>query len=337
MSNSFIQVPPDSTGKKVQTFENTIGGNVVEAEAVAIVDPSGVSVLGTAGTPSADVFSVQGVAGGTAMPISGTVTASQATAANLNAQVQGAAAADAAAVGNPVLVAGVDAAGNVQEFPVADAQSTTPAQVLQVGGAVTTAAPVYTTGTTNPLSLDTAGNLRVSTTPAAGATTTVVGTLTNNNAAPAATNVGVLPALANAAAPTYTEGDQVLLSVTLGGAQRSTLEGNATVSLALTTFSGSVGATATAVKVSQGRLYGWEIFNSNAAAIYVQFFNLGTGSITLGTTAPFFSLGIPAGSAANVFSTIGMGFSTAISFACTTTRTGSTSPASTVDTNFWFF
>lgn len=45
----------------------------------------------------------------------------------------------------------------------------------------------------------------------------IVGTLTNNGAAPSTTNFGVLPALANAAAPSWTEGRQVLLSVDLAG------------------------------------------------------------------------------------------------------------------------
>jgi hypothetical protein len=44
MANSYIQVAPDSTGKKLQTFENTIGGNVVEAEAITLVDASGAAI-----------------------------------------------------------------------------------------------------------------------------------------------------------------------------------------------------------------------------------------------------------------------------------------------------
>lgn len=48
------------------------------------------------------------------------------------------------------------------------------------------------------------------------------GSLTNNNAAPGANNQGVLPAVANAAAPSYTEGYQVLLSTDLSGALRVT-------------------------------------------------------------------------------------------------------------------
>lgn len=81
--------------------------------------------LGTAGTASADVLTVQGIASMTALkvdgsavtqPVSGTVTANagtgsftvaQATASNLQAQVQGAAASGAAKAGNPVQMGGV--------------------------------------------------------------------------------------------------------------------------------------------------------------------------------------------------------------------------------------
>jgi len=51
-------------------------------------------------------------------------------------------------------------------------------------------------------------------------TATVSGALTHNNAAPAATNVGALVGLANAAAPVFVEGDQVLLSLDLAGNAR---------------------------------------------------------------------------------------------------------------------
>lgn len=54
----------------------------------------------------------------------------------------------------------------------------------------------------------------------------VAGNKTNNNAVPGATNIGALVGVANAVAPTYTEGDQILLSTDLTG----TLRVNATVS-----------------------------------------------------------------------------------------------------------
>lgn len=48
----------------------------------------------------------------------------------------------------------------------------------------------------------------------------VRGSQTNNNAAPGATNFGILDALANAGVPAWTEGNQVMKSVDLGGGQR---------------------------------------------------------------------------------------------------------------------
>jgi hypothetical protein len=49
------------------------------------------------------------------------------------------------------------------------------------------------------------------------------GDLTNNNAAPSDTNIGVLPAVANASVQTWSEGNQVLLSVDLSGSLRTLL------------------------------------------------------------------------------------------------------------------
>src|ERR1035437_6194417 len=70
-----------------------------------------------------------------------------------------------------------------------------------IQGAVTTAAPTYITGQTSPLSLDLAGNLRTTSTATVAGNVTVLGTKSNNTVAPGATNLGVLPALANAANP----------------------------------------------------------------------------------------------------------------------------------------
>lgn len=58
-----------------------------------------------------------------------------------------------------------------------------------------------------------------------GAPWSMVGNKTNNNATPGATNVGALVGVANAAAPTYTETDQVLLSTDLLGNLRTLING----------------------------------------------------------------------------------------------------------------
>jgi hypothetical protein len=149
-----------------------------------LVDGSARQIMagaGVAGTPAGGVVSIQGVAGGIIIPISGTVTANagtgnfavvQATAANLNATVV--------------------ASGNFNNASVSATAASPPASATYVGGSVTTAPPTYTTGQMDPLSLTTAGLLRVDgsnvTQPISGTVTanagigtfTVAGTVTAN-------------------------------------------------------------------------------------------------------------------------------------------------------------
>ena len=80
----------------------------------------------------------------------------------------------------------------------------------------------------------------------------------------------------------------------------------------------SAGSTnATNIKASAGQVFGWYIYNSNAAARKVVFHNT-AGTPTAGASV-FFSLVIPPTSGANVFNDIGMAFSTGIAI---TTVTG---------------
>lgn len=102
----------------------------------------------------------------------------------------------------------------------------------------------------------------------------------------------------------------------------------------LSIVTGSVGATPTAIKAAAGQLYGYHLFNTTAAVAYVQIFNVAHGSVTLGTTAPTLSIGIPASGGVTVNFDKGIAFDTAISFGCTTTRTGST--GATCDVNFFY-
>lgn len=103
MANDIVQVEPDGSGKSLQAFSNTVNSALVYAQASALVDqtgtplialgstptgtefalvvrniPSGTQVVtgsGVAGTPASGVVSIQGVAGGTPVPISGSITA----------------------------------------------------------------------------------------------------------------------------------------------------------------------------------------------------------------------------------------------------------------------
>lgn len=72
----------------------------------------------------------------------------------------------------------------------------------------------------------------------------------------------------------------------------------------------------TAIKATNGNLYGWHLYNNAAATRYFKFYNIATA--TIGTTTPFLTISIPAGAGANVEFSMGITFSTAISMACTT-------------------
>jgi hypothetical protein len=89
-------------------------------------------------------------------------------------------------------------------------------------------APTFTEGRQVLLSTDLSGNLRTTGTFTGTVSGAVTGTLTNNNAAPSTNNLGVLGFLANAADPTFTEGDLVTGSATLSGYQRVILHAETT-------------------------------------------------------------------------------------------------------------
>lgn len=73
----------------------------------------------------------------------------------------------------------------------------------------------------------------------------------------------------------------------------------------------SAGSTnATSIKGTAGQVYGWYIYNSNAAARKVAFHNT-SGTPTAGSSV-FFSLVIPPGGGANVFTDKGIAFSSGI-------------------------
>ena len=102
-------------------------------------------------------------------------------------------------------------------------------------------------------------------------------------------------------------------------------------------FTTALLATVTAVKTTGGNVFGWCFFNGSAATAYIQMFNATTANVTLGTTVPKLSVGIPAGQTVCPGpSLVGVRFGTAISIAATTTRGGLTAPASAIDVNFFY-
>lgn len=52
MADAYVQDIAEGTGKKIQTYELSIGGNTVQAQAVTLVDSSGTPLFNALGTDS---------------------------------------------------------------------------------------------------------------------------------------------------------------------------------------------------------------------------------------------------------------------------------------------
>jgi hypothetical protein len=195
--------------------------------------------LGTAGVPSADVISVQGVAGGTAQPVSiaASVTVVQPTAANLNATVTGTVAVSGVSSVKPDgtvwTLTGSSANVNVSGGSISASQSgnwttrmvgnlgaaldavqnaAAPANELVVGGVYNSAAPTLTSGNASQLQLDVNGNLNVNIKAGAGSG----GTASSVGAALPGQGTLALGSVTTAA-PSYTTATANALSLTTVG------------------------------------------------------------------------------------------------------------------------
>ena len=138
---------------------------------------------------------------------------------------------------------------------------------------------------------------------------------------PGTTNVTPFGALADETSPdSVDEGD--------AGALRMTLDRKLYVMPApdhAPMFDSDADNSAQAMKAAAGRLYSLDVINPNSTPAYIQLFNTAAGSVTVGTTAPVYVVYVPAsGSVTKEF--YGMYFSTAITYAATTTATGSGDP-----------
>lgn len=92
-------------------------------------------------------------------------------------------------------------------------------------------------------------------------------------------------------------------------------------------------ATKNAVKASSGTIYAIIVDNAaNAAVTFVKLWNVASGSVTVGTTAPDFCFQIPASTKTTLVFPEGIAFDTALTEASVTTAgtAGVTGPSSSV-------
>jgi hypothetical protein len=221
---------------------NTVSGSVAVSGTVAVsqsTSPWIVAGGGTAGAPGTAVLTVQGITGGTPIPVSGTFAASGTLTNNNAAPVAASLLGTMAFIAETAYNTVTYTTGNVV-MPVTDLHGALNQDLQAVAGVALGATAVTNFGTapaaaavpgvnssifsgTTALT-NTGGSLNVNITGTV--TQATAGTLTNNNAAPIADNLGVLGFIAETAytTVTYTTGNQVLAVTDLHGALNTDLQ-----------------------------------------------------------------------------------------------------------------
>ncbi len=101
------------------------------------------------------------------------------------------------------------------------------------------------------------------------------------------------------------------------------------------TFDSDGDNTAQSLKASPAKLYKVHAYNSNTADAFIQLFNAASGDVTVGTTTPDYVLLVPGeGGVTEDFPVDGLFFSTALTYACTTTPTGNGDPTTGLTVSF---
>lgn len=102
-------------------------------------------------------------------------------------------------------------------------------------------------------------------------------------------------------------------------------------------FNAALLAAKQSVKTSAGRLYGLHIQNPNSADAWVQFFDLASANVTVGTTTPNWSFWVPGLAGIDDLDfAVAIEFNTALVIAATLTATGAGAPATGLVTNLFY-
>ena len=295
--------------------------------------------LGTAGTASADVISIQGIASMTAVkvdgsavtqPVSGTITANQgtnnATPWNENvAQINGV---------TPLMGNGIAGTGsqrvtiasdntafsvNIGTFP-----DNEPFNISQINGVT----PLMGNGVTGT------GSQRVTIASDNTAFSVNIGTFPDNEPFNVAQINGVAVSMGNGVSGTGVQ--RVTIASDSTGVVGSSPTASATATGSDIFRTAALTNVAQAVKASAGTFYGYHFQNPNTSGAWVQIYNVAAGSVTVGTTTPNISFFVPAGGALDTMGSVPIAFGTAISTAATTTAGGGTAPTTNLVANVFY-
>lgn len=237
---------------------------------------------------------------------------------------------------------------SVNGLLVAQGSTTSGEKGPLIQGAVTTAAPSYTTAQTSPLSLTTTGLLRVDgsgvTQPVSGTVTTTPPSNASTNVAQfGGTNVSTGTGAGGAGIPRVTvSNDSNILSTQSGTwTVQPGNTANTTPWLVTDVPGTSPGSTRSRVKAaastnstnlkgSAGVVLGYALYNNTASAKFFKFYDKATAP-TVGTDTPAFTIIIPASGGANVSFETGVPFSTGIGYGITGAVTDADTTATAAD------
>lgn len=111
-------------------------------------------------------------------------------------------------------------------------------------------------------------------------------------------------------------GSPVPLTGSASGSQSVTVATSTTGGTVAARVSAAATTNATSVKAAAGQIYGIELANNAAYAVFLKLFNKASAP-TLGTDTPVRTIQIPAGGRCDISRPLGMAFSTGIAYAIT--------------------
>ena len=294
-------------------------------------NPLRIDPTGTTTQPVSGSVTVAGTV--TANAGTGNFTVVQATGTNLHTVVD-----SGTVTANIGTTAGIALDATVSKLTVAQATALGSTTGPMAQGSVSTGAPTYTTGTINPLSLTTAGALRIdgsgATQPVSGsvsvsnfpATQPISGTVTaNQGGAPWSTNVTQFggsnvatgTGASGAGIPRVTVANDSNVLATQSGTWAEQPVAGTTGGATTTHLVSASGNNATNTKASAGLLYGFSISNTNAAARYVHFYNKATAPV-VGTDVPVATVQVPGNGVVIRAFPVGATYGTGIGFGTST-------------------
>lgn len=333
---------------ELTTLAGAVSGTEMQVDVVTSALPTGAATaakqpaLGTAGTASADVITVQGIASMTPIEVSdggGALTVDN--GGTFAVQVSSIAAGDNN-IGNvdvvtlPALAAGTNNIGDVDVLSVpadpfganADAASATGSISAKLRFIASTGIPVTGTVTVGSHAVTNAGTFAVQVDGAALTALQVIDNpvvVDDNAFTPATTSVSVAGFFADeTATDSVDEGDAGAARMTLDRKQIVTNYVHAGAGGATPYFNLDCDETEDDIKTSAGKLFWVHAVNLASSKRYLKFYNATAANTTVGTTTPVLSFPIPTMGDTNGagftihFGDVGVQFDTAICVAATT-------------------